>query len=48
MIKIKRTEASLVEALPDLKDKITVVVQSNRLKLKTNEDFAKIFTELNK
>jgi hypothetical protein len=48
MIKIKRTEASLVEALPDLKDKITVVIQNNRLKLKTNEDFAKIFTELNK
>ena len=48
MIKIKRTEASLVEALPDLKYKITVVIQNNRLKLKTNEDFAKIFTELNK
>lgn len=48
MIKIKRTEASLVEALPDLKDKISSAIRNNRLKLKTNEDFAKIFTELNK
>ena len=48
MIKIKRTEASLVEALPDLKDKISSAVRNNRLKLKTNEDFARIFTELNK
>jgi hypothetical protein len=48
MIKIKRTEASLVEALPDLKDKISSAIRNNRLKLKTNEDFARIFTELNK
>jgi hypothetical protein len=48
MIKIKRTEASLVEALPDLKDKISSAIRNNRLKLKSNEDFAKIFTELNK
>lgn len=48
MIKIKRTEASLVEALPDLKDKISSAIRNNKLKLKTNDDFTKIFTELNK
>jgi hypothetical protein len=48
MIKMKRTEASLIEALPDLKDKISSAIRDNRLKLKSNEDFAKIFTELNK
>lgn len=48
MTKIKRTEVSLFEALPDLKDKISNSIRSNKLKLKTNEDLKKIFAELNK
>jgi len=48
MIKIKRSESSLVEALSDYKDKITSVIRDNKLKLKTNEDVKKIIAELNK
>jgi hypothetical protein len=48
MIKIKRSESSLIEALPDYKDKIVSVIRDNKLKLKTNEDVKKIIAELNK
>jgi hypothetical protein len=48
MIKIKRSDASLYEALPDFKDKISLSIRNNKLKLKTNEDLKKIFAELNK
>ncbi|MEN9952240.1 MAG: hypothetical protein RLZZ520_508 [Bacteroidota bacterium] len=48
MIKIKRSESSLVEGLPDYKDKIVAVIRDNKLKLKTNEDVKKVITELNK
>jgi hypothetical protein len=48
MIKIKRSESSLVEGLPDYKDKIIAVIRDNKLKLKTNEDVKKVITELNK
>ena len=46
--KIKRTEADVLGALPDLKDKIVSIVGKNKLKLKLNEDMKKLFTELNK
>jgi len=48
MIKIKRSESSLVEGLPDYKDKIVAVIRDNKLKLKTNEDVKKVIAELNK
>ncbi|MFZ9588808.1 MAG: hypothetical protein ACO28V_03680 [Chitinophagaceae bacterium] len=48
MLKIKRSEASLIEALPDYKDKIVAVIRESKLKMKTNEDVKKVFTELNK
>jgi hypothetical protein len=48
MIKIKRSESSLLEALPDMKEKITSVIRDNKLKLKSNEDIKKIIAELNK
>lgn len=48
MMKIKRAESSIVEALPDLKDKISSVIRDNKLKLKSNEDLKKIIAELNK
>ncbi len=46
--KIKRSESSLVEALPDLKDKISTVIRDQKMKLKSNEDIKKIIAELNK
>lgn len=46
--KIKRTEADVLNALPDLKEKIASIVSKNKLKLKVNEDMKKLFTELNK
>jgi hypothetical protein len=46
--KIKRTEADVLNALPDLKEKIASIVSKNKLKLKLNEDMKKLFTELNK
>lgn len=48
MLKVKRSEASLVEALPDYKDKIVTAIRDNKLKMKTNEDVKKVITELNK
>jgi hypothetical protein len=48
MLKIKRSESSLVEVLPDYKDKITSVISYNKLKLKSNDDVKKIIAELNK
>lgn len=48
MVKVKRSEASLVEALPDYKDKIIAVIRDNKLKLKSNDDLKKIIAELNK
>lgn len=48
MLKVKRSEASLVEALPDYKDKIVTAIRDNKLKMKTNEDVKKLITELNK
>jgi hypothetical protein len=48
MLKIKRSEASLVEAFPDYKDKISSVIRDNKLKLKTNDELKKIIAELNK
>lgn len=48
MIKIKRSESSLLEALPDLKDKISSVIRDNKLKLKSNNDLRVIVAELNK
>ncbi len=46
--KVKRSESSLVEALPDLKDKITSIIRDQKLKLKSNDDIKKIIAELNK
>lgn len=46
--KIKRSESTLVEALPDLKDKISTVIRDQKMKLKSNEDIKKIIAELNK
>jgi hypothetical protein len=46
--KIKRSEADVLNALPDLKEKIVSIVSKNKLKLKLNEDMKKLFTELNK
>jgi hypothetical protein len=48
MLKIKRSEASLVEALPDYKEKIVAAIRDNKLKMKANEDVKKVITELNK
>lgn len=46
--KIKRSESSLVETLPDLKDKVTSIIRDQKLKLKSNDDIKKIIAELNK
>ena len=46
--KIKKSESSLVEALPDLKEKITSIIRDQKLKLKSNDDIKKIIAELNK
>lgn len=48
MVKVKRSEASLVEALPDYKEKIISVISNNKLKMKSNEDVKKVIAELNK
>lgn len=46
--KIKRSESSLAEALPDLKDKVSTIIRDQKLKLKSNDDIKKIIAELNK
>ena len=46
--KIKRSESSLAEALPDLKDKVSTIIRDQKLKLKSNDDNKKIIAELNK
>ena len=46
--KIKRSESSLAEAFPDLKDKISTIIRDQKLKLKSNDDIKKIIAELNK
>ena len=48
MAKAKRSESAIVEALPDLKERISTIVKENRLKLKSNEDLKKLIIELNK
>lgn len=48
MLKIKRNESSITDALPEYKDKITSTIRDNKLKLKSNEDVKKIIAELNK
>lgn len=47
MIKIKRSQGSIEEALPDLRVKIGQVTSSNKLKLKTDEDLKRLFELLN-
>lgn len=47
MTKIKRSQASIEEALPDLRTKIGQISSSNRLRFKTNEDLNKLFEILN-
>lgn len=46
--KIKKSESSLAEALPDLKDKVSTIIRDQKLKLKSNDDIKKIIAELNK
>lgn len=48
MIKIKRSESSLIDAFPDVKEKITTIILTHKLKLKSNGDIVKIIVELNK
>jgi hypothetical protein len=45
--RIKRAEASVVEAMPDLKNKISQICSTKRLKMKTNADLIILFNELN-
>lgn len=47
MIKIKRSQGSIEEALPDLRAKIGQIASSNKLKLKTDKDLKKLFELLN-
>jgi hypothetical protein len=45
--RIKRSEAAVVDAMPDLKEKISKICSTKRLKMKTNADLIILFTELN-
>jgi hypothetical protein len=47
MLKIKRSQSSIEEALPDLRNKIGQIAAVNKLKLKSDEDFKKLFELLN-
>lgn len=47
MIKVKKGASSVTDALPDFKDKISSIIQQNKLKMKSNTDIAKIIHELN-
>jgi hypothetical protein len=45
--RIKRSEAAVVDAMPDLKDKISQICSTKRLKMKSNADLVILFNELN-
>lgn len=47
MTKVKRSESSVTEALPDLRAKINQLTVANKLKLKSNDDLKKLFDLLN-
>jgi hypothetical protein len=47
MLKIKRSQGSIEEALPDLRAKIGQITSNNKLKLKTDEDLKRLFELLN-
>lgn len=47
MLKIKRSQSAIEEALPDLKYKIGQIAVVNKLKLKSDEDLKKLFELLN-
>lgn len=47
MTKVKRSESSVSDALPDLKAKINQLIATNKLKLKSNDDLKKLFDLLN-
>lgn len=47
MTKVKRSESSVSDALPDLRAKINQLTAANKLKLKSNDDLKKLFDLLN-
>ncbi len=47
VIRIKRSEAAVMDAMPDLKNRISQICSTKKLKMKTNGDLIILFNELN-